>query len=122
VDARSTWAAAQAAIRCRSPLRSLGFSVTGVDRTAFLLDEARRHALTEGVEVEWVQEDMRSFARPNAYDLAVSVYTSFGYFDDPADNRLVLRNLFTSLKSGGKPDRPDGPRTAGPQVRTKRLP
>ncbi len=44
---------------------------------------------------------MRDFVRPAAFDLAINVFTSFGYFDDPAENHRVLENIHTSLKPGG---------------------
>jgi SAM-dependent methyltransferase len=78
-----------------------GFRVTGVDRTRFLLDKARERATQAGSTVEWVQQDMREFVRPDAFELALNVYTSFGYFDDPAENRRVLENILASLKPGG---------------------
>lgn len=78
-----------------------GFRVTGVDRTQAYLDRALRSASEAGLSAEWVREDMRRFHRANAFDLAVSLLTSFGYFDDPADDHLVLRNVFESLRPGG---------------------
>jgi SAM-dependent methyltransferase len=83
------------------PLAKAGFAVTGVDRTRFLLDKARERAGREGVAVEWVRSDMRDFARPGAFDLALNLFTSFGYFDDEAENRRVLENICASLKPGG---------------------
>jgi SAM-dependent methyltransferase len=79
-----------------------GFWVTGVDRTAIYLDSARQKAAEEGLEIEFVQEDMRRFSRPGAFDTALNLFTSFGYFEDPADDLQVARNLYTSLKPGGK--------------------
>ena len=78
-----------------------GFAVTGVDRSPFLSGRARERALEAGVAVEWVLEDMRRFRRPGAYDLACSMFTSFGYFESEADDLQVLRNLCESLKPGG---------------------
>jgi SAM-dependent methyltransferase len=72
-----------------------------VDRTRFLLDKARDRAKRAGVNVEWVEADMRQFVRPAAFDLTINVFTSFGYFDDPAENRRVLENVLVSLKPGG---------------------
>ena len=83
------------------PLAQDGFRVTGVDRTKRFLDQARADAKRAGVRIEWVQEDMRDFVRPAAFDLALSMFTSFGYFDDKGEDLLVLRNLFTSLRPGG---------------------
>jgi len=78
-----------------------GFRVTGVDRTAAYLAEARERAAAEGLEIEWVQADMREFVRPGAFDAAINLYTSFGYFEDPAEDLRVARNLCHSLKPGG---------------------
>jgi SAM-dependent methyltransferase len=78
-----------------------GFDVTGVDRTATYLEEARRRAEGEKLAPELLQADMRQFSRPESFDVALSLFTSFGYFDDPAENELVLRNYHRSLKSGG---------------------
>ena len=82
-------------------LAKRGFQVTGVDRTQFLLDKARRHAKSERARVEFVRSDMRNFVRPDMYKLALSLWTSFGYFNDKDEDRLVLRNIYTSLQKGG---------------------
>lgn len=78
-----------------------GFRVTGVDRTAAYLAEAEHGAAAAGLAVELVREDMRTFRRPGAFDAAFNLYTSFGYFPDPADDRRVAENLFASLRFGG---------------------
>ena len=78
-----------------------GWAVTGVDRTPLLLERARSRARRARVRIEWVEQDMRDFVRPEAFDLALSLYTSFGYFDDKEDDRRVLRNVLASLKPGG---------------------
>lgn len=83
------------------PFAKSGFAVTGVDITPFLMDKARAYAADEGVEIELVAEDMRRFVRPAAFDLAISMLTSFGYFDADEENRAVLGNVFTSLRPGG---------------------
>ncbi len=87
--------------RCSIPLAQRGFSVTGVDRTKYLLEKARAKAQNANVGIEWVQKDMRDFVRPGAFDLVVSMFTSFGYFDDKQDDRNVLDNMFASLRPGG---------------------
>jgi SAM-dependent methyltransferase len=78
-----------------------GFRVTGVDRTAAYLDEARARAAKEGLEIEFVQEDMRAFVRAEAFDAVINYFTSFGYFDDEEDQRTVLTNAYESLRPGG---------------------
>lgn len=87
--------------RCALALKRRGFEVTGVDRTAFLLGKARERGLAENLDIEWVQEDMRRFNRPNHYDLLINMFTSFGYFENKDEDRRVLRNMYESLKPGG---------------------
>src|SRR5215471_15744014 len=82
-------------------LAERGFSVTGVDRTKYLLDKARAKARSRHIGVEWVQKDMRDFVRPEAYDFALSMFSSFGYFDDRGEDTAVLANIFESLRPGG---------------------
>jgi SAM-dependent methyltransferase len=79
-----------------------GFKVTGVDLTASYLDQARAYASKDNLKVEFVLSDMREFSRPAAFDGAINFFTAFGYFDDPADDAKVARNLFDSLKPGGR--------------------
>ena len=66
-----------------------------------MLDRSRRYAAEAGASVEWVQDDMREFVRPGSFDLAVCLFTPFGYVDDPAENEAVLANALRSLKPGG---------------------
>ena len=87
--------------RCAIALAALGFSVTGVDRTEFLLNKARQHAQAAGQTIEWVTMDMRDFVRPQAFDLIINMFTSFGYFDDKTEDLRVLRHIRTSLTPGG---------------------
>jgi SAM-dependent methyltransferase len=78
-----------------------GFRVTGMDRTSFLLDKARARADAAEAKVEWVRSDMRDFVRRDAFDLVISMFTSFGYFDDKEEDMVVLRNIHGSLRPGG---------------------
>ena len=85
------------------PLAQRGLRVTGVDRAALLLDRARERASLAAVDVEWVQADMREFRRPAAYDLALSLFTSFGYFAAPEDDLLVLAQRAPEPPAGRRP-------------------
>jgi len=78
-----------------------GIQVTGVDRTAFYLEKAREKAQHEGVEVEWVQSDMREFTRPESFDLALNMFTSFGYFENDEDDLTVLAGMYRNLRADG---------------------
>jgi SAM-dependent methyltransferase len=83
------------------PLARQGARVTAVDRSAFLLQKARARAVAENLNIEWLQEDMRSFVRPDEFDLVINLFTSFGYFGDVEEDLTVLRNVFRSLVPGG---------------------
>jgi 2-polyprenyl-3-methyl-5-hydroxy-6-metoxy-1,4-benzoquinol methylase len=78
-----------------------GFVVTGVDITGSYLQTAQEDAAYEDLQVEWILADARSFKRPHAFDVALNLYISFGYFESPDDDRLVAQNVFDSLKAGG---------------------
>jgi len=83
-------------------LARLKYCVTGVDRTGLYIEQAKRKADEQGLNIRFVQEDMRSFCEPNAFDAVINVFTSFGFFEDPADDKQVLENVYKSLKEGGE--------------------
>lgn len=83
------------------PLARRGFAVTGVDLSETMLRLARERAAREDIRVEWLREDMRTFCRPEAFDLCLSLFTSFGYFSDD-ENQKVLENVGRTLRSGGR--------------------
>lgn len=78
-----------------------GYPVCGVDITAPYLEAARESALAEGLTAEFVQADARAFSRPGAFALALNLFTSFGYFDDPADDEAILARLHECLAPQG---------------------
>jgi SAM-dependent methyltransferase len=78
-----------------------GLHVTGVDRTPRYLARARRTARAEGLQLTLRHQDMRAPLGEARFDAAVNLFTSFGYFEDPADDRRVLTHLFQALAPGG---------------------
>jgi SAM-dependent methyltransferase len=70
-----------------------------VDRSPFLLKKAKER--TAGVDIEFVQCDAREFVRERAFDLAISLFTSFGYFPTREEDFALLRNVNASLRPGG---------------------
>jgi 2-polyprenyl-3-methyl-5-hydroxy-6-metoxy-1,4-benzoquinol methylase len=87
--------------RCSIALAKRKFTVTGVDRTKFLLNKARARARAARVKIEFIQKDMRDFVRPDSFDLVLSMYTSFGYFETKDEDLSVLLNIHKSLRRGG---------------------
>jgi SAM-dependent methyltransferase len=83
------------------PLARRGFRVTAVDLSAFHLAKAREGGAAARLPVELVQSDMRAFVRAAAFDLVLSLFTSFGYFEDPHDDLRALRNVRQCLRPRG---------------------
>jgi SAM-dependent methyltransferase len=80
------------------PLAAEGFAVTGVDRSAPLLEEARRR----GEGPAWVLGDYRELPFADAtFDAAINLYTSIGYLGD-AEDTAVLAEIARVLKPGGR--------------------
>ena len=86
--------------RIANRLAERGARVTGLDATPAFLDLARADAAERGVEVEYVEGDMRELPWSNRFDAVLNWFTSFGYFDD-AGNRQVLEQAYESLKPRG---------------------
>ncbi len=81
-------------------LARLGHTVTGVDWMPGFLDLARQQAAAWGVNVDYRQGDMREIAFDGEFDRVLLFFTSFGYFDD-AENVRVLAHMARALKPGG---------------------
>lgn len=82
-------------------LAKLGFRVTGLDQSKLFLDKARARAEQLGVSVEWVQGCYFDLSWKNRFDLTISMYHSFGYCDQEAQQEQLLRRVFRSLRPGG---------------------
>jgi SAM-dependent methyltransferase len=87
--------------RITAELARRGFAATGVDITEALIETAREDSSHENLDIEYILDDARSFKRPLFFDVAVNLYISFGYFENPADDLLAARNVHESLKPGG---------------------
>jgi SAM-dependent methyltransferase len=87
--------------RITNRLAQRGASVTGYDLTPAFLEIARADAERRHVTVEYVQGDMRELAWSERFDLVISWFTSFGYFDDD-ENRRILAAVRRSLRPGGR--------------------
>ncbi len=82
-------------------LAARGARVTGVDLIRPFLNAAHDSAEDEGIKLDLEQADLRDFVRPDEYDAAVSLYTSFGYCDTIEDDMKILKNISASVKTGG---------------------
>ncbi|MEU3961762.1 class I SAM-dependent methyltransferase [Streptomyces buecherae] len=83
------------------PLARRGYAVTGVDRSPAMLERARALSVERSAPATYVEADVRAYAQPGAFDVVLNMFTSFGYFEDPADNARALRTMHDSLAPGG---------------------
>jgi SAM-dependent methyltransferase len=86
--------------RIANRLAERGARVTGQDATPMFLERARGDAAARGVDVEYVEGDMRDLPWVDRFDRVLSWFTSFGYFDDDG-NRRVLQEAHGALKPDG---------------------
>jgi ubiquinone/menaquinone biosynthesis C-methylase UbiE len=87
--------------RIANLLAGRGLVVTGLDASAQFLDRARADAERHRVEVSYVEGDLRALPADAEFDAVVCWFTSFGYFDDD-DNRRVLTEFRRVLVPGGR--------------------
>lgn len=87
--------------RIGNRLAERGARVTGLDATPLFLERAREDAARRGVDVEYVEGDMRALPWTERFDRAFMWFTTFGYFDD-ADNRRVLAEARRALRPNGR--------------------
>lgn len=87
--------------RISNLLAADGFVVTGIDVTDLFLQRARTDGANIGVQVDYRHGDLRDLPVSGPFDAAVCWFTSFGYFDDH-DNRKVLGEFARVLKPGGR--------------------
>lgn len=79
-------------------LSSRGYSIVGVDRDPDAIAKAR----DLGGGPTYVHADVREYAPPSAaFDIAIVMSQSFGYFDRPT-NFDVLSRLAAGLRTGGR--------------------
>ncbi len=82
-------------------LAEAGFDVDGLDYSEELLEVARKRGT--GPSLRYTRGDMRKLPGrwTGRYDAVVNLFTSFGFFLDPADDVRVIREFARVLKPGG---------------------
>ena len=85
-------------------LAKRGFShVTGLDRSRFLIQKARKNAKKEGLFAKFKEGDARNLPfPPDSFDVVMILGNSFGYFETIEEDLRVLKEIFKVLKPWGK--------------------
>jgi SAM-dependent methyltransferase len=78
------------------PLHDVGYDVTAVEASSDQIHLARR----DNPGPRYLVGDMRE-PPPGPFDAVLNLYSSFGYFDDPADDMRCLAAWYDVLRPGG---------------------
>ncbi len=83
-------------------LNKLGYEVLGLDLSPQSITHNQQF---ENANLHFAVHDMRKPIYPDVtsekQDAVFNLFTSFGYFEDPADDRSVFSSISEVLKSGG---------------------
>lgn len=82
-------------------LREAGFQPTGVDNSLAQLLRATQRNEREDAGVTFLHGDMRDLPVEETFDAVVSLGSSFGYYEDE-QNRRILEGMVERLKPEGK--------------------
>jgi SAM-dependent methyltransferase len=86
-------------------LAEAGHHVVGVDLNHDFLVAAQEQAKQTELQgtIGFVGGDMRSVGlKPESFDVALNLFTSFGYFDSPEDDEQFFQGIADLLTPGGK--------------------
>jgi ubiquinone/menaquinone biosynthesis C-methylase UbiE len=81
-------------------LTKLGHTCRGIDFSPASIKYAKEQAITEGVDIDYVLEDIRTAEYGENYDLVLFIYGEFNVFK-PVEIKGVLKKAYDSLKEGG---------------------
>ena len=79
-------------------LSKLGHNVTGIDLSNNSIMHAKKY---ENKNLNFQVADMRKTFKRNSYDIALNLFTSFGYFETKEDNIQSLNAMSSNLKKEG---------------------
>jgi SAM-dependent methyltransferase len=86
-------------------LHKKGFDVTGIDLSpeniAFAKLELEQQAIN-APKIRFEVKDMRQIDAKETFDFVLNLFTSFGYFDNPADDYATIKAISEALKPNGK--------------------
>ena len=79
-------------------LNSKNFTVTGIDLSAHSIEYAKQF---ENPSLHFYVHDMRTPCKENHFDYVLNLFTSFGYFENEADNYATIDSVCKVLQPNG---------------------
>ena len=87
--------------RLTLPIAKAGFDITGIDITPSMLEQAAKKANEAGLQIEFVEGDMRSFDLNEKFDLIFIPFNSIHHLYSNEDFFQMLTSVKKHLKEDG---------------------
>ncbi len=87
--------------RLTIPIAKDGYDISGVDYTSSMLKQAKTKAAATGLEIEFIEADIRSLVLPEKYDLIFIPFNSIHHLYQNEDLFKTLKTVKNHLKPGG---------------------
>lgn len=87
--------------RLTLPIAKDGYNISGVDNTASMLEQAKLKASEEGLEVDFIEADIRNLDLPEKYDLIFIPFNSIHHLYKNEDLFKAFKTVKNHLKEGG---------------------
>ncbi len=83
------------------PLARIGYSMTGMDLSADMLNLAQQKARNQGVMIPFIRMDMRKLAVQRPVDAVLATCDGPNYLTAPSDLTAFFASAYSALKPGG---------------------
>ena len=87
--------------RLTLPIAKDGYDISGVDNTSSMLEQAKVKASEAGLEVEFIEADIRTLELPEKYDLIFIPFNSIHHLYKNEDLFKAFNVVKNHLKEGG---------------------
>ena len=87
--------------RLTLPIAKEGYSITGVDITPSMLEKAKTKAFKEGLEIEFIEADIRTLDLTDKYDFIFIPFNSIHHLYKNEDLFMAFKAVKNHLKEGG---------------------
>ncbi|OGO21372.1 MAG: hypothetical protein A2144_03875 [Chloroflexi bacterium RBG_16_50_9] len=82
------------------PLMKRGYSVTGIDVSATMLEKAKHRAAASGVTLDVYRKDIRSFNLKREFGACIEMFAVMDYLTETSDLQKALKNIRQHLREG----------------------